>query len=192
MSKFSLYIISYLVFLIAGIIILRHLVRRDYLRRGKLSPLITFLQATLFFVYGGFPYLYLENDWPAIYVPGFFYISGILLIFLGLAGILYGMVRIGVLRSMGRGSPHLEGSGLYSRSRNPQALACVSYVIGFLILWPSRYAAGWAVLFLPLIHMMVLSEEEHLRRIHGQEYQDYCEKVPRYLGLRSFWGNSLD
>ena len=76
MSKFSLYIISYLVFLIAGIIILRHLVRRDYLRRGKLSPLITFLQATLFFVYGGFPYLYLENDWPAIYVPGFFLYLG--------------------------------------------------------------------------------------------------------------------
>jgi len=76
MSKVSLYLVSYILLLSLGFIIFRYLVRRDYLSRGKLSPVITFLQALLFFVYGGFPYLYLENDWPAIYVPGFFLYLG--------------------------------------------------------------------------------------------------------------------
>ena len=192
MNEISLYLVSYILLLSLGFIIFRYLVRRDYLSRGKLSPVITFLQALLFFVYGGFPYLYLENDWPAIYGPRFIHITGVLFIYLGLGVILYGMSRIGVLRSMGRGSPHLEQTGLYSRSRNPQAIACGLYVFGFLILWPSWYAAGWAVLYLPLIHLMVLSEEEHLRRIHGQNYLDFCEKVPRYLGSNSFCRNSLD
>jgi len=35
-----------------------------------------------------------------------------------------------------------------------------------------------------LAHLMILSEEEHLRDVFGEEYERYCERVPRYLGLR--------
>ena len=189
MIKFTLYMFSYILLLSLGFFTLRYLVPRDYRRLGKLSPSITFIQALLFFVYGGFPYIYLDKDWPAVSVPLFIHIIGELLIFFGLAFLFYGMFRLGVLRSMGRGTPYLDQSGIYGISRNPQAIACGLYVIGFLMLWPSWYAAGWAVLYIPLIHMMVMSEEEHLRRTHGQDYQDYCNKVPRYLGLKSVWKN---
>ncbi len=182
MSKPSLYLFSYILLLSFGLIILRYLVRRDYLKHGKLSPFITFLQALLFFVYGGFPYLYLEKDWPAVSVSLFIHVAGVLLVFIGLAFLFFGMFRLGVIRSMGRGTPQLEQSGIYGVSRNPQAIACGLYVIGFLMLWPSWYAVGWAFLYFVLIHMMVLTEEEHLRQIHGRKYQEYCEKVPRYLG----------
>jgi len=181
-----LYLFSYILLLSFGFIVLRRLVPRDYKKHGKLSPFIAFLQALLFFLYGGFPMLYLEKDWPAVSVSLFIHISGVSLLFIGLAFLLYGMLRLGVDRSIGRGKPQLERSGVYAISRNPQAIACGLYVIGFFILWPSWYALGWFFLYFVLIHMMVLSEEEHLRRKYGREYGEFCEKVPRYLGLRSF------
>jgi protein-S-isoprenylcysteine O-methyltransferase Ste14 len=55
---------------------------------------------------------------------------------------------------------------------------------GFVVLWPSGYALGWFFLFAILMHMMILTEEEHLQRIHGEEYVQYCKQVPRYLGFR--------
>jgi protein-S-isoprenylcysteine O-methyltransferase Ste14 len=30
---------------------------------------------------------------------------------------------------------------------------------------------------------MILTEEEHLLRAYGQEYEKYSRKVPRYLGI---------
>jgi protein-S-isoprenylcysteine O-methyltransferase Ste14 len=71
---------------------------------------------------------------------------------------------------------------MYNLSRNPQASACGLYVIGFFLLWPSWYGAGWVLLYCVLIHWMVLAEEKHLARLYGQRYQDYCQKVPRYFG----------
>jgi len=34
-----------------------------------------------------------------------------------------------------------------------------------------------------MLHMMVLTEEEHLRERFGVEYECYMEQVPRYLGI---------
>lgn len=39
------------------------------------------------------------------------------------------------------------------------------------------------LLYVVLIHLMVLTEEEHLLARHGNEYLQYCEQVPRYIGL---------
>jgi protein-S-isoprenylcysteine O-methyltransferase Ste14 len=46
------------------------------------------------------------------------------------------------------------------------------------------YALGWIVLEGFVAHMMVLTEEEHLLEVYGGEYARFCERVPRYLGLR--------
>lgn len=192
MSRLSIYLLSYFLLLSSGLFILRYLVRRDYMKHSRLSPLVTFLQALLFFAYGGFPYIYLQKEWPAVSVPLLIHILGILLIFFGLGFLLYGMVRLGVMRSMGRGAPDLEHSGIYGLSRNPQAIACGLYVIGFLMLWPSWYAVGWAFLYFILIHIMVMTEEEHLGKLHGKNYLEYCGKVPRYLGKNSLFRNTAD
>lgn len=181
MNTFLLYAISFVLLLSSGIVIFRFLVPRDYRTRGRLSPIITFLQALLFFVYGGFPYIYLPENWPATEVSGYLYYVGLFLLLAGLVLLLYGMVQLGILRSLGRGSPELNQSGIYKTSRNPQAIACGFYVIGFLILWPSWYAVGWVLLYLVLIQMMVLAEETHLRNVHGEAYREYCTQVPRYF-----------
>ena len=181
MNNVLLYFFSYLLLSVFGVITLRYLVPGEYKKHGRLSLPVAFIQALLFFVYGGFPTLYLPGDWPAVSVVSFMHVTGVLLIFSGLAFICYGMLRLGVNRSLGWGTPYLEQSCIYSRSRNPQVIACGLYVIGFFMLWPSWCAAGWALLYFVLVHMMVLAEEEHLRRVHGQQFQDYCGKVPRYM-----------
>jgi protein-S-isoprenylcysteine O-methyltransferase Ste14 len=174
MNTLTLYLISYLLLISGGFILFRYLVPRDYLKHGKLSPFITFLQAILFFIFGGFPTIYLDKTWPRVTVPILFHAVGVSLICIGLGILIYGMIRLGVFRSLGRGKAQLIKSGLY----------------GFFTLWPSWYAAGWALLYMILIHLMILAEEAHLKRVYGQEYVRYCREIPRYLG-KPFY-NKLD
>jgi len=182
MGKPAIYLFAYVALLIAGLFILRVVVRREYRNRGRLTPLPCTLQAVLFIAYGGFPALYLGTDWPAVHVNPVQRALGLFLLYGGLAILLYGMLVLGVLRSLGAGQTGLLRSGLYRCTRNPQALACGAYVVGFTLLWPSWYALGWAVLFAILIHAMVVTEEEHLRSLHGHSHDNYCRKAPRYLG----------
>ena len=175
------YLFAYGLLLVSGLIILRLIVRRDYLRRGQLSVAVATLQALLFFAYGGFPYFYLPDDWPAIHVSRFAHVVGMAAIISGLGFLFYGMIVLGILPSIGRGRKGLAQSGIYRKSRNPQALACGLYVVGFTVLWPSWYAVGWAILYAILIHNMVITEEEHLLRTYGEGYAMYCRGVPRYF-----------
>lgn len=184
-SDLLFYLLAYAALLSFGLIVLRLFVRRDYLKRGRLSAVVATLQALLWFVYGGFPTMYLADDWPAVHVSPPVHVAGLALIVVGLSFLLVGIARLGLPRSLGCGGKQLEQTGLYRRTRNPQALACGLYVLGFSILWPSWYAAGWAILFVVLIHVMIITEEEHLRRVHGEPYRHYQQEVPRYFHLDS-------
>ena len=44
---------------------------------------------------------------------------------------------------------------------------------GYILRWPSWYVLEWLVLFAAMMHRMVLTEEEHLRCIHGGEFEQY-------------------
>jgi len=113
MSRPATYLLAYTSLLVAGLFTLRVVVRREYRKRGRLTRAPSMLQALLFFVYGGFPVLYLHADWPAVHV-------------------------------------------------NP-----VQHALGLFLLYGG---------------------EEHLRRLHGHGYDDYCRQAPRYLGKRRIPG----
>ena len=68
-------------------------------------------------------------------------------------------------------------------TRNPQIVGSALIVIGYAMYWPSWHSLGWVILYAAICHMMVLTEEEHLRRTFAEEYVRYCECVPRYLRL---------
>ena len=90
---------------------------------------------------------------------------------------------LGLSRSFGQKGKKLELSGPFRVTRNPRLLGGVLLVIGYVVHWPSWYALGWLVLFAAMMHMMVLTEEEHLHYIHVEEFERYCQRVPRYLGI---------
>ena len=186
MSRLSLYLIASILLFSFGFVTLRYLVPHSYLKHGKLSSPMVLLQTLLFFLYGGFPYIYLDRDWPGVSVSLIPHIIGVFLVFLGLGVLFDGMVQLGFTRFLGRGEPRLVHRGIYRSTRNPQAMACGAYVIGFLMLWPSWYALGWVMLYFVYIQMMVSAEEQHLRRVLGHEYDAYCSRVPRYIRMPGF------
>ena len=170
MSILPVYLLSLSVIITVSILVLRVFVRRDYLRRGCLSIGAATLQALVFFAFGGFPSIYLPGDWQVSQVNLPLRVIGLISISIGLVIMFIGIVRLGLLRSLGLQTTMLKETSYYQVSRNPQVLGCVLYVLGFMVLWPSWYALGWGLSLIAILHVMVLTEEEHLRNTYRQNY----------------------
>ena len=74
--------------------------------------------------------------------------------------------------------------GLYRFSRNPMYVGALLSVFGQALLFASvritLYGlAGWLFLHLAVVRV----EEPHLRAKQGRSYEDYCRRVPRWVGL---------
>jgi protein-S-isoprenylcysteine O-methyltransferase Ste14 len=181
-------IISAFLLVVAASLVFRIFVRRDYQRKGRLTLLSSFLELLIWALYMGFPYIYNPPEWASFWsrdvpVDTPLRVIGVICILLGLASAFGTMFWFGLRRAFGLEVNALKQTGPYRVSRNPQIVGGSLLVIGSAVLWPSWYALGWAVLYAVVAHMMVFTEEEHLRAVFGQEYELYCERVPRYLGF---------
>lgn len=182
------YLMAAFLLLLGGFVVFRVLVRRDYQRRGRLTPLTSLLELAIWLLFVCFPYLYNPPDWwlvcfantPVSPVPK---IIGSALVAVGMCVALIAMAGLGVRTTMGDKTQALRETGLYRVSRNPQLVGGGLAVLGVAVLWPSWYALGWVVLYGVIGHLMVLAEEEHLRSAHGEAYARYCERIPRYIGI---------
>lgn len=172
---------------IAAQVVFRRIVRRGYRLHHGLTLLPSFLQLLIWGLFFAYPCSYNPPDWAwspsdlSREIPWLAF-AGWALVGLGL--ILGGgaMAWLGLPRSFGKAGQTLEASGPYRITRNPQLVGGVPLIVGYVLLWPSWYALAWLALFAFMAHMMVLSEEEHLLRQYGEEYNRYCSQVPRYLG----------
>jgi protein-S-isoprenylcysteine O-methyltransferase Ste14 len=182
MSIIPIYLLSLLTLMAVSILVLRIFVRRDYLQKRRLSYASAALQALIFFAYGSFSAIYLPGDWPVVHVVLPLRLTGLSFLSTGLVIMFLCIYRLGILRSCGLQTTELKDSSLYQVTRNPQVVGCVLYLIGFTVLWPSWFALVWGLSLLVILHIMVLTEEEHLSNAFGQVYDEYCKHVPRYLG----------
>jgi protein-S-isoprenylcysteine O-methyltransferase Ste14 len=71
--------------------------------------------------------------------------------------------------------------GIYKRTRNPMYQAFGLFALGLAF----AFASDWLFLLLPfgalVIHFgVVRREERYLADKFGEDYRDYCAKVPRY------------
>ncbi len=126
--------------------------------------------------------------WP---LPGFdlFYSEiiswiGAGLCMLGLILFLSGLISFG--RSFRVGiDENLPGplvtTGAFAISRNPLYTAFGLILIGIFFIFPNWILLLFLVAGLWLFNRQVLREEESLKKIYGEEYLEYCKKVPRYL-----------
>jgi protein-S-isoprenylcysteine O-methyltransferase Ste14 len=183
----GLYLLCALALVGAAFLVFRVLVRRDYARINRLTPLTGLSELLLWGLVLGFPYLYNPPEWIYFWsddvpVGTPLRIAGIGAIALGIVGGVGTMFWFGLRRALGQQVDRLVQSGPYRATRNPQLVGGTPMVIGVALLWPSWYALGWVVLYGVVAHMMVITEEEHLHRVFGEEYARYCERVPRYLG----------
>ncbi|KAA3605420.1 MAG: isoprenylcysteine carboxylmethyltransferase family protein [Planctomycetota bacterium] len=81
--------------------------------------------------------------------------------------------------------------GLYQYSRNPMYVGVLGVICGWVI-WTGNlnlifYAAAVFLMFQAFIFFY---EEPHLRKEFGNDYLDYCRRVPRWLNFKV--GSRLD
>jgi protein-S-isoprenylcysteine O-methyltransferase Ste14 len=89
----------------------------------------------------------------------------------------------------GRGTPapidapkRLVVRGLYRYVRNPMYVGVLSVILGWAVLFQALSLLLYAVVVGAVAHLFVVFyEEPHLRRVFGQEYEDYCSRVGRWL-----------
>jgi protein-S-isoprenylcysteine O-methyltransferase Ste14 len=182
------YLAAACLLLVTAWVVFRMLVRRSYRERGRLTPLVGFLELLVWLLYVAFPTLYNPLDWWVVWfadppVGPVLTLIGSALVVVGMGSAVAAMLSLGMGVVMGQQSGGLKQTGWYGLSRNPQIVGGGLAVIGVALLWPSWYALGWVAIGATIAHMMVLTEEEHLRRTLGESYHAYCHSVPRYTGL---------
>ena len=183
-TKFSL---AALFLLGSGFVLFRYLVRNDYLKKGKLSPVSATLEFVFFALHANSMYLFIPVKWPnlpPLAKTTLLYYPSLFLIILGLVVVFIAMIPLGYNRTMGLKSKNLKTNGLYKFTRNPQLIGYYMLLIGFAFSYPSFYSAGWIIIFGIITHLMVITEEEYLLKIYGEKYKHYCKHVPRYLVVK--------
>ena len=179
------YTISTIILLLFSFYIFRVIVRKDYLKNFKLSPISYILECIVFALHANFMYLFLPVKWPNL--PPLLenqMINTITLIILtiGLLILIIAWFGLGTSRSFGQDKNKLKTEGIYKYSRNPQIIGYGLLVLSFTILYLSWFSIGWFILYLMISYFMISSEEEFLKKKYVNEYLCYCKSVPRIIG----------
>lgn len=156
--------------------------RWEYRRRGKLTLPGVLLLCLMLFV----PNLLLEYatryQMPSTLLDYF----GLLLALAGLALCLAGVRHFrSVSQVFCLAAGELALTGPYRWSRNPQYLGWILFLLGFCLSDWSLWCLAALLIEAASLHLLVLIEEQHLRRVFGQPYIDFCRSVPRYFSWRS-------
>ena len=93
-------------------------------------------------------------------------------------------VLVGVPELSASDKGRLLTGGIYARTRNPRYLEFLVFAFAYVAF--ANYGGVWLIyaLTFPAIHLVVLLEERELRDRFGAEYEDYCQRVPRYIPKR--------
>ena len=83
---------------------------------------------------------------------------------------------------------HLVVTGLYRRVRNPMYVAVTGLILAQALIFGSAALLAYGIVVWLAFHLFVLGyEEPTLRRTYGEEYEDYCKAVPRWLPRFKSW-----
>ena len=72
-------------------------------------------------------------------------------------------------------------TGFFSVSRNPLYVCFLLFFFGMFLIHKNILITIAVILFPIAIHRQILREEVFLKKHYGDEYEDYCAKVRRYI-----------
>ena len=156
--------------------------RWEYRRHGKLTAIGVLLLCTMLII----PNLVLEFATRYEMPTSLLDYAGVIVALLGITLCALGMVAFkSVAKIFCLDTGELAVSGVFRYSRNPQYVGYLLFLTGFALTdWSPWCLAALTVVAVSL-HLLVLIEEEHLGRVFGQAFVDYCRRVPRYFPVTS-------
>jgi protein-S-isoprenylcysteine O-methyltransferase Ste14 len=74
--------------------------------------------------------------------------------------------------------------GIYAKMRHPRYVEIIFGTLAYAFF--ANYLGGYIIAFatIPALHLIVIFEERELLRRFGDEYAEYCARVPRYVPQR--------
>jgi protein-S-isoprenylcysteine O-methyltransferase Ste14 len=109
---------------------------------------------------------------------------GVIFCLAGLLLLLWSLVSFGQSFRVGIDIEHpdkLITSGVFAFSRNPIYVAFALILLGQFLIFPNWILLVYLGAGTWLFHRQVLREEDYLKKHHGGEYLEYCNRVRRYL-----------
>lgn len=119
-----------------------------------------------------------DGYWPR-------FVIGILAATLGLGISIWGIRILSAQQSLGN-EGKMVTEGPYKYTRNPQYFGFILFYTGIIVIASSFMALVSGALLVLVFLILPFSEEPWLRQRYGKQYEEYCEKVPRFVGFRSF------
>jgi hypothetical protein len=89
------------------------------------------------------------------------------------------------LRREGSDCGTLLTEGIYGRIRHPRYVEILFWVAAYAFFANFLGLYALLVLSVPTIYLIVLLEERELRARFGEEYEEYCRRVPRFVPRRT-------
>ncbi|QGY44204.1 DUF1295 domain-containing protein [Maribellus comscasis] len=114
----------------------------------------------------------------------FLKVSGAVSIFLSLFFLTVTLVHFNTSLRFGLDESNrgkLVTTGVFSISRNPFFLSLDLYFLGIALIFPNLFFIGFTFLAFLGVHFFILKEEKFLRKVYGEAYEKYAEKVRRYF-----------
>ncbi len=111
-------------------------------------------------------------------------IVGLAVLTISLGWVIFAQIQMGNAWRIGIDPYHpssLVQTGIFARSRNPIFLGMIGLLLGLLVTFPNAISLLTFGLGFVLLQIQVRLEEEHLLKTHGAAYQEYNQRVPRWL-----------
>jgi len=72
--------------------------------------------------------------------------------------------------------------GLYRYVRNPMYVGVLCLIASQALFWRSYPILVYMIFIVACFHLFVIAYEEgHLKHVFGEQYEEYCKRVPRWL-----------
>jgi protein-S-isoprenylcysteine O-methyltransferase Ste14 len=128
-------------------------------------------------------------SWPLLGTRRFFRSDiiawiGVGFCFGGLLVLILSLVSFGKSFRIGIDVDHpdkLITTGVFALSRNPIYVGFALVLVGQFLVFPNWVPLAYLVGGVLLFHRQVLREEDFMRRHYGDEYEQYCARVRRYV-----------
>lgn len=128
-------------------------------------------------------------DWPNISTRRFFHSetvawAGVLFCLAGLFIFLWSLISFRQSFRIGIDTDHpdkLIVDGVFAFSRSPIYVAFVMVLTGEFLIFPNWVSLIALVAAAGLIHRQVLREEDYLKGHYAEAYEQYCQRVRRYI-----------